>query len=98
MYTFHLPSLSQFEREKYKEPILRCWFVIRFSPQLTLFHLPFAQVIKSEEADYELEDSNTHGFSNTVVDVEHEEAGYMAHFFSEVRRHSNANICNYDYL
>ncbi|XP_065215190.1 syntaxin-1A-like [Planococcus citri] len=41
-------------------------------------------VIKSEDADYELQDQNIRGVTNTVVDVEHEEAGYMAHFFSEV--------------
>lgn len=41
-------------------------------------------MIKSEDADYELEDQNIRGVTNTVVDVEHEEAGYMAHFFSEV--------------
>lgn len=42
------------------------------------------QVIKTEDADYELQDQNIRGVTNTVVDVEHEEAGYMAHFFNEV--------------
>ncbi|XKL63217.1 hypothetical protein PGB90_005581 [Kerria lacca] len=42
------------------------------------------KTIKSEETDYELEDQNIRGVTNTVIDVEHEEAGYMAHFFNEV--------------
>ncbi|KAK7574116.1 hypothetical protein V9T40_011307 [Parthenolecanium corni] len=42
------------------------------------------EVLKSEENDYELDEQNIHGVANTVVDVEHEEAGYMAHFFNEV--------------
>ena len=52
---------------------------------ISIFLFPLVQVIKSEEADYELEDASIHGVTNTIVDVEHEEAGYMAHFFSEVR-------------